>query len=189
MTDTLLLDRLDRVESTLAIQQLPIRYAIAIDSRDIDGWLALFVDDVDCGRRGRGREALRSFIDPAIRDFYRSVHQIVGHAIDFTDADHATGKVYCRAEHEYGEKWIVQAICYFDAYERRDGRWYFARREEDFWYSADQLERPQQADFQHWPGPAPRYQPKMMLPRFPNWRDFWSRSSEEELRGATSKPV
>ena len=57
MTDPSLLERIDRVESTLAIQQLPIRYAIAIDSRDIDGWLGLFVDDVDCGRRGRGRLA------------------------------------------------------------------------------------------------------------------------------------
>ena len=59
MTDSALLERLDRIEATLAIQQLAIRYAIAIDSRDIDAWLALFVDDVDCGRRGRGREALR----------------------------------------------------------------------------------------------------------------------------------
>ena len=189
MTDQTILDRLDRVESTLAIQQLPVRYAIAIDSRDIDSWLALFVDDVDCGRRGRGREALRGFIDPAIRTFYRSIHQILGHAIDFSDADHATGRVYCRAEHECGAGWIVQAICNFDTYERRDGQWYFTRREEDFWYSADLLEHPQQAEFQRWPGPAPKYRPQMMVSRFPTWRDFWARSAAEEIQAITAKPA
>ena len=45
--DETLLARIDRIESTLAIQQLPIRYALAVDGRDIDAWLALFVDDVD----------------------------------------------------------------------------------------------------------------------------------------------
>ena len=28
--------RLDRVESTFAVQQLPIRYALAVDGRDVD---------------------------------------------------------------------------------------------------------------------------------------------------------
>ena len=62
-------------------------------------------------------------IDPQVRTFYRSIHQICGHQVDFVDDDHATGKVYCRAEHEDRGRWVVMAICYFDEYERRDGRW------------------------------------------------------------------
>ena len=32
--------RIDRIESMQSIQQLPIRYAIAVDSRDLDAWVA-----------------------------------------------------------------------------------------------------------------------------------------------------
>ncbi|NWG52156.1 MAG: nuclear transport factor 2 family protein [Hydrogenophilaceae bacterium] len=181
-------ERIDRIESILAIQQLAIRYAIAIDSRDLDAWLMLFPDDVDCGRRGRGREALRGFIAPLLKDFYRSVHLICGHQIDLTGPDQATGRVYCRAEHERGEEWIVQAICYFDAYVRQNGVWYFARREEDFFYSADALERPQQAEFTRWPGPAPKFQPKMMVSRFPTWRSFWADCADDALSTVTRQP-
>ena len=92
--------RLDRLESLAAIQQLPIRYALAIDGRDIDTWVGLFVADVNCGRRGAGREVLRTIIEPAVRTFYRSIHQICGHQVEFDDADHARDTVYCRAEHE-----------------------------------------------------------------------------------------
>ena len=80
--DQALLDRIDRIEAHQAIQQLAVKYAMAVDARDVDAWLGMFVDDIDCGRRGKGREALRSFIEPAVRDFYRTVHSITGHAID-----------------------------------------------------------------------------------------------------------
>jgi hypothetical protein len=119
MSDVTLLERIDRIESHLAIQQLPPRYALAVDARDLDAWVNLFIEDVDCGRHGKGRDALKRWIDPQLRGFYRSHHQICGHIIDFIDAEHATGKVYCRAEHEDRGKWIVMLICYFDTYERR----------------------------------------------------------------------
>jgi hypothetical protein len=162
--------------------------AVAVDSRDLEAWLALFPDDIDCGKRGRGREALRSFIAPLLRDFYRTVHFICGHQIEITSAHEAKGRVYCRAEHERGTEWIVQAICYFDTYVRKGGIWYFARREEDFFYSADMLERPQEAGFARWPGPAPKFQPKMMVSRFPTWRDFWAGCSEADLKAVTGQP-
>jgi SnoaL-like domain len=187
MTDLIdLARRLDRVESELAIRQLPARYALAVDSRDLDAWVGLFVENVDCGRFGSGREALRRFIDPGVRTFYRSHHQICGQTIDFTDADHATGTVYCRAEHETRGKWIVMAICYFDQYERRDGRWYFARRREKHWYSSDVLERPTGPDFQRWDEWKDR---RCELPHaFPTWAKFWSSSDPALLAQLSSEP-
>lgn len=173
MIDAALLARIDRIESHQAIQDLVVRYAMAVDRRDVDEWLGMFVDDIDCGRRGKGREALRTFIEPAVRDFYRTCHLITGHVIDSIEGDHATGRVYCRAEHEFGDLWIVMVCVYFDKYERRDGVWYFAGREEDFFYTSDVLERPQDVGFARWPGPAPRHSPPMMLPRFPSWKTFW----------------
>ena len=181
-----ILQRLDRIESELAIQQLPARYAVAIDSRDIDTWLGLFVADVDCGRHGRGREALRRWIEPAVKTFYRSHHQICGHVIDFIDENSATGKVYCRAEHEDGDRWIVMAICYFDRYERRDGRWYFVSRNEQHWYACDVLERPQNVAFQGWDA-WPENEPR--LPQgFPSWKRFWESSDPGLTQNLSRKP-
>lgn len=181
-----LLARLDRIESQLAIQQLPIRYALAVDSRDIDAWVRLFIEDVDCGKYGTGRDALKAFIDPSVRTFYRSIHQLCGHAIDFLDADHATGKVYCRAEHEARGKWIVMAICYFDTYERRAGSWYFRKRSEKHWYSSDILERPTGPNFQRWDEWSER---KPTLPHaFPSWIAFWEKSDPALLRELSSEP-
>jgi hypothetical protein len=177
-----LLARIDRIESMQAIQQLPIRYALAVDGRDIDAWVALFVEDVQCGRHGTGHAALRGVIEPELRRFYRSIHQICGHRIIFGDADHAQGVVYCRAEHEVGGEWIVMAIAYFDEYARRDGAWRFVRRREKHWYSVDILARP--ADpFHRWPdtGAEPR------LPAdFAGWRAFWG---EEDVSALTDDPV
>ncbi len=181
--DETLASRLDRIESTLAIQQLPVRYALAVDGRDIETWLSLFVPDVDCGRHGIGREALRGTIEPALRGFYRSIHFICGHHIEFADPDHAHGHVYCRAEHEDGAQWIVMAICYFDEYARRDGTWYFVRRRERHWYAVDTLDRPS-PPFHRWPG---HDIPPKLPAAFPTWAAFWDSSDPAEIGRRTGE--
>ncbi len=184
MTD--LEHRLERIEAQLAIQQLAARYAVAVDSRDLDAWVNLFIPDVDCGSYGKGREALKRFIDPAVRTFYRSIHQICGHVIELIDRDHAKGTVYCRAEHEAAGRWVVMAICYFDLYERHDGSWYFARRSEKHWYSSDVLERPGEPQLQNWAAWSDR---KPGLPQhFPSWKTFWERTPPGELEKLTRHP-
>ena len=150
-------DRLSRVEAQLAIQQLAIRYAIAVDSRDLDLMAAQWLPDVNFGRRGRGPEAVKAYFDPILRVFYRTMHMIVGHRIDLIDAEHATGVVYCRAEHESGRDWIVQAIVYSDEYQRVDDNWYFATRRHHHWYSTDIEERPKAPTFENWKRNAQRY--------------------------------
>ena len=52
-------ERLDRMESLAAIRQLPHRYGVAIDSRDMDMMVDLFVPDVRVGKDETGREALK----------------------------------------------------------------------------------------------------------------------------------
>ena len=100
--------------------------------------------DVDCGRWGKGREALKAYYGSTnvLTGFYRCVHLICGQTIDLVDADHATGTVYCRAGHEDKDHWVEMAICYFDRYVRSEGRWCFERREEKHWYSTDWQQRP-----------------------------------------------
>jgi hypothetical protein len=170
VSDLDLARRLDRIEARLAIAQLPIRYALAVDARDLDAWVACFRPDVDMGRHGTGREALRRYIEPRVRRFYRSIHQICGHRIELTGDDTATGAVYCRAEHEAGDRWIVMAICYFDDYARVDGEWYFSRRRERHWYAADVAEHPQAVGFAGWEGSSAPALPEA----FPTWAGFWA---------------
>jgi hypothetical protein len=169
--DADVLRRLDAIESRLAIGQLPIRYAMAVDGRDVAAWLSLFVPDVRVGRERSGHAELRAFIEPALRTFRRSIHQIVGHRVDLdpTDPDRATGATYCRAEHEVDERWIVMAICYFDDYQRVDGTWLFRRRREQHWYAVDALEHPQAVGFSSWEQAS-----DPALPHgFPSWQLFW----------------
>src|SRR5206468_7793988 len=77
-----LAERVALIEDRLDIGQLPIRYALAVDECDVEAWVSLFVPDIQLGPGGRGREALRRFIIPQLRWFYRSVHQIVGHRVE-----------------------------------------------------------------------------------------------------------
>ena len=169
LADRQLAGRIERIEAYLAIQQLAIRYAMAVDARDLDAWVGSFRPDVDMGRHGTGREALRRYLDPMVRRFYRSVHQICGHRIELTAKDTATGAVYCRAEHEVGQEWIVMAICYFDEYARVDGEWFFSRRRERHSYAADVTRTPQSAGFAGWAGSS---QPKLPA-EFASWAPFW----------------
>ncbi len=181
-----LLARIERIEAQLAIQQIVARYAVALDARDLDALVALFVADVACGRWGTGRDALRRFYDTALRRFYRSQHLVCGQVIDLLDADHATGTVYCRAEHEDQGKWIVMAICYFDSYEKRQGQWQFVRRKEREWYAADVLERPAGPEFCQWPG---RPEKHASLPHvFPTWEPFWRSGDAESIARLTGTP-
>jgi hypothetical protein len=178
--------RLARLEARWAIGQLPIRYALAVDSRDLDAWTGLFVPDVDLGRAGRGRAALRARIEPQLRWFYRSVHLICGHRVELgpdgeDGPDSATGSVYCRAEHEVGDRWIVMAIRYDDEYRRVDGEWLFARRREHHWYAADVGEHPQSVAFDSW-GVAGH--PPALPGLDPAWSGFWSGADVERLTGS-----
>lgn len=169
MSDSEIARRIEAVEARLAIQQLPVRYAMAVDSRDLDAWVNCFRPDVDMGRHGAGREELRRYIEPKVRTFYRSIHLICGHRIDLVSPEWATGAVYCRAEHEVDDRWIVMAICYSDEYARIDGEWFFSRRRERHWYAADVTRTPQSAGFAEWGGSSP------VLPQeFPSWAPFWN---------------
>ena len=175
--------RLEAAASLAEIQQLPVRYAQAIDARDLDALGALWVSDVWMGRaHGAGPEGVRSYFEPVLRKFHRSIHMIVGHRIDLIDADSARGYVYCRAEHESGHDWVVQAIVYADEYRREDGRWLFAKRRHHHWYSSPIDRAPTAPSFEDWAalgGPLPD------LPHaWPSWTAFWDKAPGE--RAATS---
>ncbi len=130
---------MDAIQALVArdgIRQLAERYAIAVDGKDLDGIVTLFVDDVDNGRYGTGSDGVKRFYDQSLRKFHCSMHLVGNHVIDFDDDDHAHGVVYCRAQHHVlePEHWFDMALAYFDTYERVDDAWRFRRRRVRSWY-------------------------------------------------------
>lgn len=165
-------ETIDRLWSHEQIRQLVARYAVAVDSRDLDALVALFVDDVRVGRDTNGREALRASFVESLGAIGVSILNVGTHVIDLVDADHATGLVYCKGEIQDGDRWIHQAILYRDTYERRDGEWLFVRRRHELWYGQALDRSPLAQAPANWPenhdglGTVPG--------TWPSWDAFWS---------------
>lgn len=166
-------ERIDRLESYAAIRQLPSRYALSLDSRNMDALVDLFEPNVRVGRDLTGRDALKRWFTNVMSAPRTSVHIVANHIIDFDDADHAHGVVYCHDELErpLTDEWELGKLQYWDRYVRVDGEWYFARRRFLRWYLVDALRRPG-----HGAGVNEQDEPLHtdQLPEaFDTWAAFW----------------
>lgn len=162
------------MESLASIHQLAFRYALAVDSRNIDDLAALFVPDVKLGTGETGRDALAHWFDGILRLPRTSIHFVGNHIVDFDDADQARGIVYCRDQLERPEtgKWEVGDLQYWDRYARVQGEWCFVRRSFHRWYLVDALDRPA-----HGAGVNDGTDPLIarLLPEaFETWSRFWA---------------
>lgn len=172
-------ERLDRMESLAEIQQLPHRYGVAIDSRDMDMMVELFVPDVKVGKDETGRGALKRWYTKTMSASKSSCHFIGNHTVDFDDVDHAHGIVYCHDELEHPEvgEWVQGMLQYWDTYRRVDGEWYFERRKFHRLYIVDWLTRPSHAAGNETGRNALR---SYQLPEaYPSWAAFWERVQRE----------
>lgn len=168
------MDDIQRLLAYEEIRQLASRYALSIDSRDLDSLVRLFVEDVRVGRDAYGREALRENFDEQLRNIGVSFLQAGNHVIDLIDDERAAGFVYCRAEIQDGERWLVQAIGYEDAYARRDGQWLFVRRKHHLWYGAYLDQSPLALPPANWPVSQVG---RGSLPQsWESWQRFWEES-------------
>lgn len=185
MTDLLEL-RVGRIEAQLAIQQLAVRYARHVDSRNLAELGDLFSPMTRFGEHGVGAEGARLFYSGVLSRFYRSFHQVVGHVITDIDTDSARGTVYCRAEHEDGDSWVVNLMVYFDRYVRVDESWYFLGRRPRFLFVGDHRAAPRSLDFNRWPGREADF--ACELPQSDaSWGDYWA-LHEAARREVTTLP-
>ena len=159
------------------IRQLAARYALAVDSRDLDALVSLFVPDVRVGRDSSGRAALHAFFDRSLREVGVSMLHVGTHVIDLVDDDHATGSVYCHGEVQERDRWIRQAILYRDTYERRDGDWLFVRRVHELWYG--QAVEPHPLDQVPADWPERSYGRGTVPETWPTWAVFWAEGIAE----------
>jgi uncharacterized protein (TIGR02246 family) len=178
--------RIDRLESLDAIRQLPAKYALTLDMRDIDAMVTLFPEDVRVGKDASGRAVLRAYMDRTLRSpFTGTSHHIGGHIIEFDDPDHAHGIVYSKNEHETGDEWVIMQMMYADDYVRADGRWYFARRLPLYWYATD-LNKPPIGDKKmRWPGTE--WVEGNFHKLFPSFNDYWARDGDHD--GPVAEPA
>ncbi len=178
-----LAQRIDRLESLDAIRQLACKYALAIDVRDLDAVVSLYVPDVKAGPQAQGRAALLAVFDRVLRGFGATSHQVQNHVIEFDDADHAQGLVTCRCEHEVmtpeaGPKWVVVQNLYHDRYERVAGHWCFRGRVQNRLYGTAVDDPPVGPLKDRWPGQEPAAAP--FHDPFDSWREFWGEQPPAE---------
>ncbi len=188
MNQDALLARLDRLESTEAIRQLAARYALSLDMRDLDAHVNLFAPDIQVGRRGTGRAALKAWVDDTLREqFTGTAHHLGQHIIEFIGPDQAVGVVYSKNEHETGPEWVIMQMLYWDDYQRIDGQWYFRRRLPCYWYATDLNKPPLGERKMRWPGRAPYDGSFHAL--FPSWQAFWAARPDRDSLPEVAPPA
>lgn len=164
--------RIDRLESLDQIRQLPAKYTLAIDMRDFDAMVNLFIDDVGVPGKQRGRAALKRWYVDTMRIVPGSFHGINGHIIDFETPDLGSGIVYSRNDLDLGDHWMLELMIYLDRYERRDGVWFFQRRTPLYWVHTDPNDPPLGDQKLHRPG-SDVWARGGYHDAFPSWAEFW----------------
>jgi 3-phenylpropionate/cinnamic acid dioxygenase small subunit len=132
----------------VALHQLAYRYAEAVDTGDVDGFLAVFHPDARVRSFAAdtdepfsdivGHEHLASMPGTTQRMFRRTFHQMTNHLVT-VDGDSAAGTLLCAARFLSADPADatagVNVIRYVDRYERRSGEWRIADREIHFLWS------------------------------------------------------
>lgn len=148
MAEHLVAELLSREE----IRTLPLRYAVAIEARDVDAMATLFSPSARFGDYGEGPDGLRRLMTSSLRDSLFAVILVANHLIDLQDEAHATGQVWAHCYAQTGaDGFVDQLIRYEDRYERVGGRWLFAHRRHRLWYGAAHDRSPLAQPAADWP--------------------------------------
>ena len=130
---------LEGVADVLAIQDLVIAYAHAVDDGDWRRWQALFLDEAHIDYTSAGGIAgtpaeLAAWMPEALAVFEFCLHSISTHEIRFTGPNTAAGRVHVfnrNGIRSQGETEIVDVgAIYEDRYARTGRTWRFASRVE-----------------------------------------------------------
>lgn len=143
---------LDELLARDQIRELPLRYAAAIEARDVDAMAELFSPNARFGEHGDGPDGLRALMTGSLSGSLFAVILVANHLVELQDDEHATGQVWahCYAQTR-SHGFLDQLIRYDDAYENVDGRWLFAHRRHRLWYGAAHERSPLDQPPANWP--------------------------------------
>lgn len=145
----------DRIEALLAreeIRSLPIRYAAAVEARDVDAMAELFSPHARFGSYGEGPDGLRRLMTDSLTGSLFAVILVANHLIDLSDEAHGSGQVWAHCyAHTRADGFVDQLIRYEDRYEKLDGRWLFGHRRHRLWYGSSHAHSPLAQPAANWP--------------------------------------
>ena len=151
--DTDLLARVARIEDRIAISEVVIRYAMAIDRSDWQSFAELFTDPVHVNFSEAGlppgdfsREMFVGFASAGLDGFTARQHLSPNHVIAFDDADHAVCESYMYAQHylkgaEGGDFYLMRGS-YVNRLVRTDDGWKIEHLTQHIYWNEGNLELP-----------------------------------------------
>lgn len=136
-----------RLEDRMALKDLVDRYATESDKNNHEYYREIFCSNVKVkvyfgDKLGMEIDNVEDMIVryKAFGAVKASFHQNGQQVVDFIDDAHATGICYAIAtlvtEEDGKDKLSLHAVRYYDKYEKTDGRWWIAEREQHFIYSS-----------------------------------------------------
>ena len=171
------------------IKNLPLRYALCIDTRDLDGFADLWAErEEPAGFPDMDRFTFAGGVDRFFRSSTASVHLVANHLVSFQDDAHATGQVYCWAQTDRTSAWIGQMVLYQDRYVRgADATWRFDTRRHLLWWGLPAPVHPREQPPMDWPHGdvhgAGSFGRGSLPEGFDTYRAFWGLAPGETVDG------
>ncbi len=135
-----------------AIRQLPVRYAAAIEARDVHAMADLYVPHARFGSYGIGPEGLERLMSESLASTVFAVILVSNQLIELDDEDNAHGQVWaqCFAQ-THNDGFVEQVIKYEDRYQRYQGHWCFLHRRHRLHFGVNRPVSPMTQRAAEWP--------------------------------------
>lgn len=174
---------LERLVALDEIRTLPVRYAKAIEQRDVEAMVGLFTADARFGPYGTGPDGVRRLMTETMTDSLVAVILVTNHLVHLDAPDAAHGEVWALCAAQNGGDYVEQLLRYDDRYRREGGEWRFLHRRHRLWFGARRSPSPFEQPAADWPrsqvgvGDVP-----LADERFRQWWDARVRDGESEDR-------
>jgi len=142
---------LERLVALEEIRTLPVRYAKAVEQRDVEAMVGLFAADARFGEYGTGPEGVRRLMTETMSDSLVAVILVTNHLVQMDAPDAARGEVWALCAAQNGGDYVEQLLRYDDRYRREDGEWRFLHRRHRLWFGARRRPSPFAQPAADWP--------------------------------------
>ncbi|MBM3658060.1 MAG: nuclear transport factor 2 family protein [Actinobacteria bacterium] len=142
---------LERLVALEEIRTLPVRYAKAIEQRDVEAMVGLFASDARFGSYGTGPEGVRRLMRETMSDNLVAVILVTNHLVELDAPDAARGEVWALCAAQSGDEYVEQLLRYEDRYRREGGAWRFLHRRHRLWFGTRRTPSPFEQPAADWP--------------------------------------